>query len=175
MAQFLSYFMGDRSQEERIAVVLTFFLPTISLIMSFAPALVLEVVLHGLILDRARVLPKRKAPFWKRLRLGGRALRRERGILAAQRLEIDEVRRKLQERESQIETEIETRAHDRQAALQRERDEARDALAATSQTLSKIVAAQKETLDTAVDLVSKQRDDISLLANTVMEFDNTKP
>jgi hypothetical protein len=174
MAQFLSYFMGDRSQEERIAVVLTFFLPAISLIMSFAPALVLEVVVHGLILDRARVLPKRKAPFWKRLRLGGRALRRERGILAAQRLEIDEVRRKLQERASQIETEIETRANDRQAALQRERDEARDALAATSQTLTRIVAVQKETLDTAVDLVNKQRDDISLLANTVMEFDNTK-
>lgn len=174
MAQFLSYFMGDRSQDERIAVVLTFVLPAISFIMAFAPALVLEVVLHGLLLDLGIVLPKRKAPFWKRLRLGGRALRRERGILAAQRLEIDELRRKLHERESQIETEIETRAHDRQAALQRERDEARDALAATSQTLTKIVAVQKETLDTAVDLVSKQRDDISLLANTVMEFDNTK-
>jgi hypothetical protein len=47
-------------------------------------------------------------------------------------------------------------------------------LAATGQTLGKIVAAQKETIDAAVDLIGKQREDITQLANTVMEFDNAK-
>jgi hypothetical protein len=174
MAQFLSYFMRDRTQEERIAVILTFFLPTLSLIMSFAPALVLEVVVHGLILDRARVLPKRRPSIWSRIRLGGKALRRERGILAAQRIEVAEMKRDLLERESRINSEVETRAQELHLALQRERDEARDALAATGQTLGKIVAAQKETIDAAVDLIGKQREDITQLANTVMEFDNAK-
>jgi hypothetical protein len=171
MAQFMSYFMGDRTQEERIAVILTFFIPALALVMSFAPPIVLEAVLHGLILDRSRDLPKRKRSIWMRLQLGRRALRRERGILAARQLALDDQTRRQQEREAQLSVEIEERAQERLAALQRERDEARDALAATAVTLERIVATQRETHETAIELVSKQRDDITKLANTVIEFD----
>ena len=42
-------------------------------------------------------------------------------------------------------------------------------MAATGQTLGKIVAAQKETIDAAVDLIGKQREDITQLAHTVQD------
>jgi hypothetical protein len=171
MAQFLSYFMADKSQQQRIDVVLTFFIPALSLIMSFAPAIVLEVVLHGLIIDRARVLPKRKRAIWTRFHLLGRALRRERGILAASRLALEDKERRIDERTRQLDLEVESRANAQLHALTVERDDARLHLAACAITLEKVAGIQNETHQVALKLVEEQREDISKLANTVIEFD----
>ena len=164
MAQFLGFFMPDSSQAERIAAALAIFVPLLSLIISIAPPTILEVVLHSLIVNREKELPKKKRSILRRFFLGNRALRRERGLVAARG-------RILQEREGQLPAEIERVAAERCATLQRENDAARAALDGSAKLMAEVLESHRNKHSETMELFAKQRADIENLASTIMRFD----
>ncbi len=186
MAQFLGYFMRDSSQDERVAAVLTFFIPCLALIMAFAPAMVLEVVLHGLIINREKSLPSRNKRWFRRIRFGNRALLQQRGIVASRTVALDRREKALEEacaqsaleleqRRRLLEEEFEARVSRKTDELQLERDAARKALEEENGSIRELLESHQRAHAEAIELMEKQREDIKLLASTILEFDARNP